>query len=209
MNSFPGIIKRRSPGASRPPASFELAYANDYYEVWRQRDGPTVIEHLPLQRRHVATDRPSCDSVRALAGRAQPRDRLIAASRPEVVLLDPLNAGLRPRGWVLNVDPPGTVTPSHPARCSVVPSTEGGRFRVWMQGSFGRPTAAYVDGRKVGEADEINTPGQWEQIGGAGARQGHPPGQARASGALAAPGDAWRGVLGPVALERGRRKRDW
>ena len=34
-----------------------------------------------------------------------------------------------------------------------------------MKGSFGRPTAAYVDGRKVGEADEINTPGQWQQVG--------------------------------------------
>ena len=83
-----------------------------------------------------------------------------------------------------------------------VPRTEGGRYRVWMKGSFGRPTAAYIDGRKVGEADQINTPGQWEQIGGAGARQGHAPGQARAPGAPSAPGDGWRGVLGPVALER-------
>ena len=202
VNSFPGIIKRRSPGASRPPASFELAHVNDYYEVWRQRDGPTVIEHLPLQRRHVATDRPSCDSVRALAGRAQPRDQLIAASRPEVVLLDPLNAGLRPRGWVENVEPPGTVTPTTPGEMRFVPSTEGGRYRVWMKGSFGRSTAAYIDGRKVGEADQINTPGQWEQIAELDLDRGTHRAKLERPGPSAEPGDAWRGVLGPVALER-------
>ena len=166
VDSFPGIIKRRSPGASRPPASFEQSYDNDYYEVWRKRqDAPAVIEHLPLQRRHLATARPSCDAVRALAARARPGDRLVAASRPEVVLLDPLNAGLRPQGWVRNVEPPGTVTPTTPGEMMFAPSTDGGRFRVWMKGSFGRPTAAYIDGRKVGEADEINTPGQWQQVG--------------------------------------------
>ena len=125
VQSFPGIIKRRSPSASRPPASFKLSYRNEYYEVWRRQAGPSVIEHLPLQRRHHATDRPACDDVRALAAQARPGDRLIAASRPEIALLDPLNAGLRPRGWVPNVDPPGTVTPVTPGRDAVQPGAEG------------------------------------------------------------------------------------
>jgi hypothetical protein len=202
VDSFPGIIKRRSPGASRPPASFELTYANDYYEVLRQQDGPTVIEHLPLQRRHVAVARPRCDQVRALAAKARPGDRLIAASRPEVVLLDPLHAGLRPRGWVQNVDPPGTVTPTTPGEMMFAPRTTGGRFRVWMKGSFGRATAAYIDGRKVGEADEINTPGQWERIGEVELAPGMHRGKLERPGPSVAPGDGWRGVLGPVALER-------
>ncbi len=72
MDSFPGIIKRRSPEASRPPASFKLSYANDYYEVWRRQDSPAVIEHLPLQRRHTAAATPGCAAVRALASRARP-----------------------------------------------------------------------------------------------------------------------------------------
>ena len=67
VDSFPGIIKRRSPAASRPPASFKLSYENDYYEVWRRQDGPAVIEHLPLQRRHLRHRPPRCEGVRALA----------------------------------------------------------------------------------------------------------------------------------------------
>ena len=75
VNSFPGIIKRRSPAASRPPASFKLSYENDYYEVWRQQDGPAVIEHLPLQRRHVPQPTgPACDR-RPSPGRQGPPGR--------------------------------------------------------------------------------------------------------------------------------------
>ena len=36
--------------------------------------------------------------------------------------LDPLNAGLRPRGWVPNVEPPGTVTPVTPGEMRFVPT---------------------------------------------------------------------------------------
>ena len=94
VDSFPGIIKRRSPGASRPPASFELAYQR----LLRGLETPgrtQVIEHLPLQRRHL----PPTARLRRRQGTGRPGrpgDRLIAASRPEVALLDPLNAGLRP-----------------------------------------------------------------------------------------------------------------
>ena len=90
VNSFPGIIKRRSPAASRPPASFKLSYENDYYEVWKRQASPSVIEHIPLQRRNLPTDQPRCEGVRALAARARPSDRLVAASHPETVLADPL-----------------------------------------------------------------------------------------------------------------------
>ena len=91
-----------------------------------------------------------------------------------------------------NVDPPGTVTPLTPGEMQFVPRTDGGRYRVWIKGSFGRPTAAYIDGRKVGEADQINTPGQWEQVGEVQLDEGHASSQARAPRGSAAPGDGWR-----------------
>ena len=80
------------------------------------------------------------------------------------MLLDP-NAGIVARVGCENVDPPGTVTPLTPGEMRSCPRTDGGRFRVWIRGSFGRPDAAYIDGRRVGEAGEINTPGQWQQVG--------------------------------------------
>ena len=202
LNSFPGIIKRRSPAASRPPASFKLSYENDYYEVWKRQASPSVIEHIPLQRRNLPTDQPQCEGVRALAARARPNDRLVAASHPETVLADPLNAGLRPPGWVPNVDPPGTVTPVTPGKMQFQQRTGSGRFGVWLRGSFGRPTAVYVDDRKIGDADEINTPGQWEQVGEVELTEGEHRIKLERPGAFPAPGNSWRGVLGPVALER-------
>jgi hypothetical protein len=202
IDSFPGIIKRRSPAASRPPASFKLSYENDYYEVWKRQASPTVIEHLPLQRRNLPTDQPRCEGVRALAVRARPDDRLVAASGSETVLADPLHAGLRPPGWVPNVDPPGTMTPVTPGEMLFRPRTSSGRFRVWLRGSFGRPTAVYVNERKVGDADEINTPGQWEQVGEVKLAQGAHRIRLERPGASPAPGNSFPGVLGPVALER-------
>ena len=87
-----------------------------------------------------------------------------------------------------NVEPPGTVvTPLRPARWWLCP-TPSGRFRVWIRGASGGRPSAYIDGRKVGDADEINTPGQWEQIAEIDLITGHAPDQARASGSLGGTG---------------------
>jgi hypothetical protein len=202
VKSFPGIIKRRSPAASRPPANFELVYENDYYEAWRRRPSVQVLEHLPLQRRHHATAGPRCSRVRRLASKARTDDRLVAAWRPRLQLLDPLHAGLRPREWVPNANPPGTVVPLSPGRMEVDRPTPDGRFRVWIRGSFGRSTIVYVDLRKVGTADEINTPGQWEHVADIRLTRGMHRIELKRPGPSAAHGDTWRGELGPVAVER-------
>jgi hypothetical protein len=204
VESFPGIIKRRSPAASRPPANYELAYVNDYYEAWRRNGGERVVAHLGLQRRHRATARPVCARVRALASRARPGDRLVAASRPRTALLDPLRAGLRPKLWIPNPDAPGTVVPMSPGEMKVQRRAAGGRYRVWIRGSFGRPTSAFVDGREIGAAHEVNTPGQWIEVGEVRLSPGeHEIVLVRPDSKLG-PGDAFRGELGPIALEPAR-----
>ena len=159
---------------------------------------------MGLQRLHRATDRPVCRRVEALASRARPGDRLVAAARPRTALLDPLRAGLRPRLWVPNANAPGTVVPVSPGEMRVQRRTRGGRYRVWIRGSFGRPTSAFVDGREVGAADEVNTPGQWVEVGELQLSPGeHEIVLARPDSKLG-PGDAYRGELGPVALEPAR-----
>jgi hypothetical protein len=199
VTSFPGIIKRRSPDASRPPDAYAKVYENDYYEVWRRRPGVRVIEHLPLQRRFDATTRPSCGAVLRMASRARRGQRMVAAGRPDVPLFD--TARHPKRGWMINGDPPETVTPLVPGRTSGWVRTGGGRFRVWINGSFGRPVSAYVDGRRVGAAEDVNTPRQWLDVGTVILSRGsHRVGVRRPTGSLA-PGDSYRGEIGPVALE--------
>jgi hypothetical protein len=72
---------------------------------------------------------------------------------------------------------------------------------VWIFGSFGRPTEGYVDGRKVGAADEINGPGQWVEIGTVKLGAGPHELRLRRPGRSLAPGDVARSQLGPLALE--------
>jgi hypothetical protein len=205
VTSFPGIIKRRSPSASRPPAGYVLVYSNGYYEVWRRRPGVRVIDHLPLQATNDATREPRCADVRRLAAAARPRDRIVAAARSELVMLGPASPRLRPDGWFPYT--PGSVAPQVPGEVKEERRTPAGRFRVWMKGSFGRGTFAYVDGRRVGTAKGINTPGQWLQVGEVRLSSGAHRLKIRRPGFTLAPGDGWRGELGPLALEPVRRAR--
>ncbi len=207
VEDFAGIIKRRSPSASRPPANFRLVHRNGYYEVWRRGRGPKVVRHLPLQRRHAATDSPACRRVLALAARARPGDRLVAAARRRVTLLDPLRAGLRPRGWVPNEVPPGTVTPVTPGKMRFAARPGAGRYRVWLRGTFGRATSVSIDGREVGAADEINTPGQWELVGETDLSADEHEVELERPDASPTPGNSWRGFFGPIALEPVARPR--
>ena len=199
VTSFPGIITRRSPVASRPPAAFRLVYANAYYQVWRRKPGVRVVDHLPLQRIHDATLKPNCSAVRGLADAARAGDRLIAASRPEIVALDPTPAPVRPDGWIRVT--PDTVAPQVPGEVEQERKTPAGQFVVWIKGSFGRGTMAYVDGRHVGTAKGINTPGQWLEVGQVRLSAGQHRLKLRRPGFGLGPGDAWRGELGPLALE--------
>jgi hypothetical protein len=201
VTSFPGIIKRRSPAASRPPAPFALLYVNEYYEVWRRRPSPKVAEHLPLQRVNHATAMPSCPAVRRLAARAGPRQRLVAAARAELPSLDTVRAPDRPVGWPPDESNPGLVTPIIPGRVSGEVTLDGGRFRAWMRGSSGRPVSGRVDGREIGKAKHVNTPGQWLELGTVSLSAGSHRLELVRPGGWISPGNGYLGELGPLALE--------
>jgi len=201
VDGFPGIIMRRSPVASRPPASFEKVHQNAYYEVWRRRDAMKVRQHLPLQRFLDATATPVCARVEQMARRAGPGERLLAARRPEVTLFD--TARHRIPGWVLNLrpDPIRTVTPVVAGTERGVVSTSSGRFGVWLRGTFGRDVSIRIDGRRIGATGEVNTPGQWLPIGAVTLPAGEHRISIRRPDTSLAPGDGYRGYIGPVALQ--------
>ena len=163
VESFEGIIMRRSPAASRPPANFRRIYSNDFYELWRRRPGPRVKAHLPLQSDGRASKVPDCSRVRALARRARPGDRLVAASRPRVARFSPLQVP-HPQNWPTAGDRESTVTTRGGGvmRGSL---TATGRQRLWVRASAARGMNVFVDGRRVGQARHINTPGQWIEVG--------------------------------------------
>jgi hypothetical protein len=206
VTSFPGIIKRRAPDASRPPAAFRKVYENRYYEVWRRAAGIDVRGHIPLQRLFDPTGIPSCAAVRRLARRAGPDDVLVAARRAAVPQLDVASIA-RPRLWTRRSGLPGVAVPTVPGTVEGSVATRSGRHRIWLEGSFGRPTSVRVDGELVGAADEVNGPGQWAELGTVRLRAGrHGVEVVRPSGALG-PGNRYFGQVGPVALEPIRPER--
>ena len=201
LHRYDGIVLRRSPEASRPPADFRLVYRNDYYEVWKRDRGVRVLRHIPLQARFRATFPARCPAVARLARDAEPGDRIVAARPAPVASLSPLLAA-RPRSWTPAPLIPGTVLPSGPGTMTGnVTTAAGGRTLVWLNGSGGRKYTLEVDGRRVGEVGQINTPSQWLNAGSVDLPAGRHRVEVRRKGASLAPGDAFRGNLGPVALQ--------
>jgi hypothetical protein len=202
VQGFTAIVKRRSPDASRPPANFRHAYTNGWYEIWRRSpDGPQVVEHLPLQDVHRAARRPVCSEVLALAGRAAPGDRLVAAARPAPLRLDTVEARRSP-SWAPHPWLPGMVlTPTPGVASTRVRVDAPGRYRSWVAGSFGRPIEVRVDGRSVGAAVGVNNLGQWLPAGTTSLDAGSHRLQLFRSGGDLSPGDGYRGELGPLVLE--------
>ena len=199
VDGFSGIIMRRSPVASRPPANFRMTYRNDYYELWRRQRRINVLAHLPLQRLDQPAGVPRCRQVRAFARSARASDRLVAARRPPVVALSPFKAR-RPAVWHPSPDLRGTVVPTGPG--SMVGTLDaGGLRRVWLKVTGGRPFTVFVDGREVGKVQQVNTPDQWLEVGTASLAPGRHRVEVRRHGAGPAPGDAYNGLVGPLALE--------
>jgi hypothetical protein len=201
VQQFPTIVKRRAPDASRPPANYRLAFANDWYEAWRREPGVDVVEHLPLQDVHRAAIRPRCADVLALADKAGAGDELVAARTPPLVVFDTAKARRSP-SWVPHPWMPGkvvTVTPG--AAEGTVDVSRAGRYQMWVAGSLGRAIEIQIGGRPLGAAKGVNNVGQWLPAGEVTLDAGtHAVALTRAGGDLR-PGDGYMGELGPVVLQ--------
>jgi hypothetical protein len=211
VESWPGIMLRRSPDASRPPANYRLTYRNAYYELWEQKpDGPQVLDHLALQRAGQASVPPRCQDVRDLVARLQPGDRLVAARRaplPTVgVTVPPIYGATRPDvvpNWAPSPDPqdPGTLITNGQGIVAGRLRVGAGAYEVWVRGGGGRPLRVSVDGRLVGAQRQLNTPEQWLPIGRVTLPAGTHRVSLRRPGAGFEPGNGVNGPVGGIALE--------
>jgi hypothetical protein len=202
VERFPLIAVRRAPDASRPPANYRPVYRNDFYDVWERRTTPQVVEHLSLQLLHHAELPARCSDVLALASRAGPRDRLVAAEVPERVGMNPLTAPVHPAGWHPHPTIGDTALAATPGRVEGQLRVSGGRYAVWVRGSFGRPIEVSVGGRTVGSVKGINTPSGWHRAGSVELAAGMHDVELSRGGGNLAPGDGAEAVVGPTVLER-------
>jgi hypothetical protein len=200
VESWAGVVLRRGPDASRPPANFSLAYQNAYYQLWRRGSGPEVLEHLPVTSGRDRAGFPNCAAVRGLASRVKPGERLVAAKASRLAALDTTRAATAPKGWNPGFDP-GVVVPFRPGVASGALDLPAGRYRVWVRASTGRTLHVAVDGREIGAVRAVNTPGQSLLAGTVELPSGRHEVVLRRPGGDVYPGDGFRGEIGRVAFE--------
>jgi hypothetical protein len=164
VESDPLLVTRRSPAASRPPANFRLAYENRYYEAWRRRPTPQVLQHLPEQQLYSSSQTVTCAALKTILAGAPRAARLVVASAPREAWFEPQSDPHRSGGWIPDPVQAGAVS------TLIAGHAEGGlavrqrgRYAVWVQGDFPRKVYVEVDGRTVGWVAGTNTPGQWLQ----------------------------------------------
>ncbi len=204
VETYPIIVMRRSPAASRPPANYRLVYENAYYEAWRRESSPVVLRHLPEQQTYSATATVACPALRGLVRGAPAGSELVVAREPRLYWYEPLYAADRPFGWGLVPGQPGAIvanTPGHAAGTLKVPAS--GRYAVWVQGDFPRAIQVYVDGRRVGSVSGSNTPNQWLRAASLHLRAGphHVRVVKEAGRRHFGPGEWGIGTVGAVALK--------
>jgi hypothetical protein len=164
VESYPIIVTRRSPAASRPPANYRLVYENRYYLGWQRTSTPEVLQHLSEQQLYSPSATVTCPALAPIVAGAPSGTELVVASAPELAVFNPTSDTHRSPSWAPDPAQAGaveTVTAGSAQGALTVHSS--GRFAVWVQGDFPRKTYVQVDGRTVGWVAGSNTPGQWLQ----------------------------------------------
>jgi hypothetical protein len=200
VESFPIIVMRRSPSASRPPANYSLAYVNSYYEAWIRHPNPIVLRHLALQALYSAAEPASCSALRTFIAGAPRNSFLVAALHPFVSSINP-GAAIHSPGWIADPAHPGALSMLSPGVLrDTVYAPHADRYQLWVEGSFPRAVNIELDGRTIGEAHGVNTVNQWLSLGGVDLARGrHVIRVTRGSGGLG-PGDGGPAWIGPVAI---------
>jgi hypothetical protein len=141
------LVLRRSPVESRPPSVYRLAWSRHWYEVWlRPQRYRRIIEHLSLGNDSQPAAVPSCADVFRLAREAGSGGLLAAVRRPPVVTLDLAQAS-HPAEWSAGR---GALVPTGAGTIEAsVEVPKGGRYGVWLEGSFRDRLEASMDGRRI------------------------------------------------------------
>lgn len=159
LEAYPLLVLRRSPTGSRPPATYEMARAGTYYDVWRRIPGtPGTPADVALAGLYAVAPDAACDAITGLAQDATSGSSLVAAPMTPATVL-PLGAGPLPAGWTANGDG-ASVTPAEAGSVILpVDIPVSGTYEVWVAGSYPGQLIASVDGAPIAEGRSMVEPG--------------------------------------------------
>jgi hypothetical protein len=196
------LVVRRSPAASRAPASFGLAYAGKYYDVWQRQGSPgALVEHLSLGDKLDAGAVPSCADVGRLAEEAGTDGSLIAARVDNPIVVD-FTAASKPSGWTLPTS--YTVAPSGSGKLSGSVTLPGGEYELWLGGSVFGNLDLSLDGSRVASERALTAnEGIMEPLGSVSLGPGDHKLELDYTGASLYPGSASPSEgIGPLVFEK-------
>jgi hypothetical protein len=164
LQKFRLIVEPRGPQAVRPPSNWDLAEKTPYFNVWKRvRPAADIVTHLPLSGLPHERSALFCSNFEKTVREAGAGVSLAYVPAPPVTEILP-TTGAHPSYWkVENQELVAygagsdriTFTLAHP-----------GTYKLWMEGTIGRPVKFVLDGRTVGTiAYEERYPGQYLYIG--------------------------------------------
>lgn len=207
VESFPVIVMRRSPAASRPPANYRLAYTNSYYEAWVREDTPQVLRHLPAQGVYSASAPVGCPAVRALVAGAPPGSYLVAALPRFVTSFNPPHA-LHTEAWPIDgVHPDALTIVRGGFVLGNLTVPRAGSYELYVQGNLPGGADVVLDGAVVGKAEGVNTESQWYPVAQVHLTPGPHFILVRHAVDYLQPGNGGSAWLGPVALAASQQER--
>ena len=198
------IVARRGFAASRPPSIYRRVMQTAHYDVWqRDPDAPRLLAHMGVGVPRQPVAEPPCRDVRRLARLALSEGGALAyVERPPNLIMWPTAQGL-PSRWFVDPSDGATVRTIGPGRLFLpVEIARGGRYDVWLEGSFGRAIEVDVDGQHVGKVgDALNNRLVAERAGSVELDRGkHVMQLVRGGRTLAPGGGGGNRLLGPVVL---------
>ncbi len=200
LTRFPWIVERKGADTSRPPANFRLDYENRFYTVWRRDAAVRVVAHEPFQSLFRGTGVPSCSEIEEFTAAARPGEEIAVSLRPPGERLDTAQEARIPL-WGPHPFVGDALLPDSPGDVYTTPAFDGGMYRIWVAGSFGRDISVLLDGDEVARVSGVNTDGEWLDGGVVHVSAGsHTIGLRRGGGSLA-PGDGYMGFLGPLVFQ--------
>ncbi|HWJ50629.1 MAG TPA: hypothetical protein VNR42_06380 [Solirubrobacteraceae bacterium] len=143
LRSYPLMVTRRDPAASRPPAAYQLVWQRSYYQVWRRTPGAApATAHIALH----GTSAARCRQIGRLVSADRRPAHLFAAQVPDLVSVQLTHAS-RPAGWgreraALVMKRPGRLYTTFR-----VPTA--GVWNVWVKGQIMPTVELSVDGHSI------------------------------------------------------------
>ena len=199
VTSYRTIVARRRPDSSRPPAPFQRIFQGRFYDVWRKQGDTQVVAHIPAGGGLEAAGRVRCGELRRAISDAGPGVRIAYVDRPLLAAVDPARARRSP-GWAKTAGGVGLYTPGE--LTANVDIAQGGRYRVWLKGEFGRALTVYVNGGRVGSVSyESGNDGNYGSPIKATLEAGHNRVRVVRGGGSLRPGDNAQGALRAIVFE--------